>query len=238
MLSILDRFRIVYDRDLSISFYLDFVYRYDKRLLEMFESIAVCKVMNVKEWDETMPYEDEDETPTNLTLIGCSNVTTSNSVDNPPGLYCDLSKRRSPSPRGILDMPVSFWNTYYFPRGESDVMELSRYAGIVHKGGQKPYIARDLPMGWNITYDSRGRRYYYNTDGDARWSHPSLPKGWSEATDMETQRTYYFHRSGAPSQWSFPEGTPAEYVYIRARSARISILLCTHSLVSITQLIT
>lgn len=108
-------------------------------------------------------------------------------------------------------MPVSFWNTYYFPRGESDSMELSRHAGIIHKGGQKPYIARDLPAGWNITYDSRGRRYYYNNDGDTRWSHPSLPQGWSEATDIETQRTYYFHRSGAPSQWSFPEGTPAVY---------------------------
>jgi len=62
-----------------------------------------------------------------------------------------------------------------------------------------------------MTYDSKGRRYYYNNEGDSRWSHPSLPKGWSEATDIETQRTYYFHRSGAPSQWSFPEGASAIY---------------------------
>ena len=81
---------------------------YDKRLLEMFESIAVCKVMNVKEWDETMPYEDEDETPTNLTLIGCSNVTTSNSVDNPPGLIVIFQREEVLHPAEYWTCPCLF----------------------------------------------------------------------------------------------------------------------------------
>ena len=66
---------------------------YDRRLLEMYESIAVCKVLNVKEWDNTMPYEDEKEISKNLTLVECSSITTLTDGDTPPGLYCDLSKR-------------------------------------------------------------------------------------------------------------------------------------------------
>jgi len=110
---------------------------YDKRSLEMFESIAICEVMNIQEWENAVPFEEENENKKNFTFVGCSNNNMTTMSD--PGLYCDLSLHiREPSPQGILDMPVSFWNTYYFPRGEKDVMELSQHAGTIHKGGEAP----------------------------------------------------------------------------------------------------